>query len=418
MFFGTIVMRKLTFVLSLVLAFMIPWEGVIRTASLGSGSRIMGFVVAAVWVATVIITGQIRKPRPFHFALYLFVLWNALSVFWSADPGDTVAHVMTWVQLFVLALIWWDLYTTETSVLAGLQAYVLGAYVAIGGAIANYFSGYQFYTHYDRYSPGETNPDGFGFIMALGIPLALYLALPRSKTKSENVLRVLNYAYIPAALLGIALSGTRTAMIASIPGMLFGLASLTRIRLSTRIAAFLFITIVIVMLLPHLEDQRSFQRLSTTASELTEGDLNNRTNNWREGLETFAEHPILGVGSSMYPTINSWGKAAHNTFLSILVEVGLIGFLLFSYIILIAIFQGWKQPKWHSRFWLTTLFVWAIGASTLTWGHRKPTWLLLNLVVASGAITSRRDQTALPAQYHELANWVPPNTLAHSHEMK
>lgn len=410
-------MRNVSLFLSLILAFMIPWEGVIRTGTLGNGSKLMGFVVAAFWLVTVLVTGRIRKPLPIHLILYLFVIWNALSVFWSADPDDTAGHVMTWIQLFLLALIWWDLYTTEIAVLAGLQAYVLGAYVAIGGAIANYFTGFQFYDHYERYSPGETNPDGFGLIMAIGIPLAWYLALQRRNTKYWNVLRLINYLYIPTALLGIAMSGTRTALIASIPGMLFGFGSLTRIRLSTRIAVFVLLMVAAFILLPRLQEQRSFQRLGTTATELTEGDLNNRTNNWREGLEAFAEHPLLGIGSSMYPTINSWGKAAHNTFLSILVEVGLIGFILFVCVLAMAVYQGWKQPRWHSRFWMTALLVWAIGASTLTWGHRKPTWLLLNLVIASGAIAARRQEVELPVHHGELESWIARQTLAPGREV-
>jgi hypothetical protein len=196
-------MRSIALVLSLVLSFMIPWEGMIRTSGLGNGTKIMGFVLAAFWLATIIVTRRFRKPTLFHILIYLFVLWNAVSIFWSAGPNATVTHAMTWAQLLMLAFIWWDLYTTRTSVLAGLQAYVLGAYVAVGSAIANYFSGAAFYTHYDRYSPGETNPDGFGFIMALGIPAAWYLTISINNTKLGNLLKLVNYAYIPTAMLGI-----------------------------------------------------------------------------------------------------------------------------------------------------------------------------------------------------------------------
>jgi O-antigen ligase len=317
---------------------------------------------------------------------------------------------MTWAQLLMLAFIWWDLYTTRTSVLAGLQAYVLGAYVAVGSAIANYFTGAAFYTHYDRYSPGETNPDGFGFIMALGIPAAWYLTISINNTQLGNLLKLINYAYIPTAMLGIAMSGTRTALIASVPGMMLGLASLSRIRRSARVAIFLFFIVAVFILLPYVQTQRSFQRLGTTATELTEGDLNNRTNNWREGLESFAEHPLLGVGSNMYRSVNSWDKAAHNSFISVLVEVGLIGFILFGAILAIAVFQAWNQPKWDSRFWLTTLVVWAIGASTLTWGHRKSTWLFLSLVVASAAITRQRDESVALVQGDVPETQVKPHT--------
>jgi hypothetical protein len=32
------------------------------------------------------------------------------------------------------------------------------------------------------------------------------------------------------------------------------------------------------------------------------------------------------------------------------------------------------------------LAVWAIGASTLTWEHRKTTWLFMTLIIAAGAL--------------------------------
>ena len=140
-------MRTIALALSLVLNFMIPWEGVIRIAGLGSGVKVMGFVLAVFWLATVLITKRFRKPGPFQIAVTVFVLWHAASVFWSANPNRSLAHVITWIQLLLLVLIWWDLYTTRMAVLAGLQAYILGAYVSLGSAIYNYFSGNVFYDH-------------------------------------------------------------------------------------------------------------------------------------------------------------------------------------------------------------------------------------------------------------------------------
>jgi hypothetical protein len=46
---------------------------------------------------------------------------------------------------------------------------------------------------------------------------------------------------------------------------------------------------------------------------------------------------------------------------------------------------------------MTTLFVWAIGASTLTWEHRKTTWLFLTFAVAAAAagVRSLREREAV-----------------------
>jgi O-antigen ligase len=286
----------------------------------------------------------------------------------------------------------WDLYTTRAAVLAALQAYVLGAYVALGSAFFNFLAGVSYYTHYDRFSAGDTNPDGFGFILALGMPVAWYLASSESTSKATKYLKVINYAYVPAALLGISLSGTRSALIATVPAMLFGLASLARLRLWIRNAILVFLASAIFIMLPLVQAMRSFQRFSTIADELSQGDLNNRINNWREGLTSFERHPITGVGGNMYRSVNSLGKVAHNSYLSVLVEVGLIGFALFGIILTIALLNALGQPGWDKSFWLSLLAVWSIGACALTWEDRKSTWLFLSLIVASAAVSRQRDE--------------------------
>jgi hypothetical protein len=54
--------------------------------------------------------------------------------------------------------------------------------------------------------------------------------------------------------------------------------------------------------------------------------------------------------------------------------------------------------------------VWAIGASTLTWGHRKSTWLFLSLVIANAAITSHRDESVALVQGDVPETQVKPHT--------
>ena len=399
-------MRRITFAFSLVFIFLVPWEGMVRWP-LGTIARSWGLVVGMAWLMTVILRGRFRKLSPFHILLCLFVLWNAASVIWSANPNRSVAQLRTWVQTLVLVFILWDLYTTRRAVLSGLQAYVLGAYVAIGSAIYNYFTGNVFYTNYQRFSPGDTNPDGFGFILALGIPVAWYLAGSKGTGRTGRLLKLVNYAYMPAAFFGLALSGTRTALIASVVGMAFGLASLTRLRLWARIALFMILASGILILLPYVQSLESFQRLGTTSTELTQGDLNERTIIWREGLASFVEHPIVGVGSNMYRSVNHLGKVAHNSYLSVLVELGLIGFFLFGVILAIAFNQAWShQTKWDKSFWLTILLVWAIGSSTLTWEHRKTTWLFLSFIIASASLV--RQQVRLAAPEHLNQNELQP----------
>ena len=88
----------------------------------------------------------------------------------------------------------------------------------------------------------------------------------------------------------------------------------------------------------------------------------------------------------------------HNSYLSVLVELGLIGFVIFAIILAIAFIQAWRQPKWQSWFWLTVLAVWRLGAFTLTWEARKSTWLFLSFIIVSAAITNRQEKPAVIQQ--------------------
>lgn len=382
-------MRRVVYWLSLVLIFTIPWEGAFHLPGLGTAATVMGLVVGACWIVTIVITGRTRAPITYLFALGVFVAWIALSVFWSADPGESIGAVLLWLQTFVLVYILWDLFRTKAALLAGLQAYVLGAYTAVFGAVLNYLNSNEFYSHQDRYSLGDTNPDGYGFIVALGIPVACYLA---ASAETPRMFRLLNYGYLPAAFVGIALSGTRTASIAAGIGLLYGLATLTRLRLFTRFAVVVLLAAALYFLLPIVQPLTSFQRLGTTPVELSEGDLNGRIAQWRQGLTAFVEHPVIGVGTDQYRSVNTLGKVAHNSYLSVLVELGLIGFVLFATILWIVVRHAWHLPRWDRNFWMTVLLVWAIGASTLTWEHRKTTWLFLTFAVATAAAVAGRER--------------------------
>jgi O-antigen ligase len=388
-------LRTIAFWLSLVLIFSIPAEAVVEYPVLGSASRVIGIALATFWIGTVVVTGRFRKLTPFHFALLVFICWNALSIFWSANADRTVEHILTWIQLFLMIFILWDLYTTRETILAGLQMYVLGCYIALGSTIINFLIGNTFY--YERYSAAGTSPDDLGAILAIGIPMAWYLANSKRNSKFSYLLKVVNYAYIPAALMGISLSATRLALVAAIPGIVFGLASLTQVKLSTRITIFLFLIVAAYYLLP-LIPQESFQRLGTTGTEISSGDLNGRVELWRQGIVAFEEHPLLGVGSNMYRSVNTENKVAHNSFISVLVELGLVGIVLFGITLAIAIRQIFGQPTWDTRLWLAVLAGWVVAASTLTWEYRKPTWLFLSLIIANAALIRHGEEIIEPVR--------------------
>jgi O-antigen ligase len=358
-------------------------------------SKTTGLLVAAFWVVTVVVTGGFRRPHPFHLVVYLFVLWNIVSAFWSFDVERTVDRILTYFQLTGLVFILWDLYTTPTALKAGLQAYVLGACVSIGSTVVNYLTGKE--ESYLRYAATGFNANDLGLTLALGIPVAWHLATSESDSKMTQVLRLVNYAYIPAAMLAILLTASRGSLVAAVPAFLFVLGSLTRLNLFLRVLILVALISALFALQP-LVPPSSFQRLGTAGTSIAEGDLGGRVDIWREGIAVFSEHPLFGIGSGAFHTAVESGKSPHNSFLSVLAEVGMIGFVLFVIILAMTAYQAMHQPKWDARFWLTVLLVWAVGASVHAWEQRKPTWLFLGLAVVGAGLSARRDESRLRSE--------------------
>jgi O-antigen ligase len=386
-------LRTVAFWLSLVLIFTIPWENFILIESLGTVSRAIGFFVAAFWVVTVIVTGRFRKLRPFHLAVYLFVLWNVLSAFWSLDIDSSISRILTYFQLAVLVWILWDLYTTPAALRAGLQAYVLGCYVAVVSTVSNYLAGIQF--SINRYAASGFNPNDLGLILALGIPLAWHLAVIEGEGKYSYILKIVNLAYLPAATIAILLTASRGALVAASASILFVLGSLNQLGRFRRILIFVML-VGALFVVQGMVPEASFQRLATMGDIITTSDLPGRVTIWREGFAILSAHPLLGVGSGAFKAAAiGTSKVAHNVFVSVLVELGIIGFILFTIILVITVYQALRQPKWTARLWLTVLLVWGLGVSFMTWEIRKPTWMFLSLVIVSAALTIRRDESRL-----------------------
>ena len=146
----------------------------------------------------------------------VFVLWAALTYFWSLDHQATVRRVATLAEL--LAMVWmiWD--TCRDSLLQTrlMQSYVWGAVAACASAGFRFFHGQQ--TYWRRYAAAGFDPNDFGLILALSIPIALYLALRRGK-----LMRWWYRAAVLAVLGALLLTGSRTALVSAFAAFGFAL---------------------------------------------------------------------------------------------------------------------------------------------------------------------------------------------------
>lgn len=369
--------------------FSLPGEKVMEIPGIGTITRLIGLVAIAVGVLALVEAGRIRRPAPAHIAMITFVVWAAASYCWSPEPSWTQDRVSTFFQLFAMAWLIWELCGEERELQLLIQAYVLGTLVSAGDTIGNYLLSRQ--TYYLRYAATGFEPNDLGLTLALSIPLSYYLVL-RNRGMKAWIFRI----QLVAASAAILLTGSRVALVASVIGLTLIPWTFGGLTTGLKIANVSMVALSVVAALL-LVPETSWERLATIHSEVTQGTLNKRTTIWAAGLEAFRQHPFRGFGTGAFPaaveptlgTDVGMVFVAHNSYLSVLVEGGAIGFLAFVGLLGVLALSVRDLPSLERKLWIVTLTAWAVGASTLTWEHRKPTWLLFGLLTAQWGVTRR-----------------------------
>lgn len=384
--------RKLALFAVLGLIFTIPWETAITVSSLGTLTRLIGFGAAGLWIASVLVTGKIRKFHAYLVAVFCFVFFNVASIYWTFSYDLTVERIKTYIQLAILTWFLWDLLNTSGSLRLAMQVFIFGAYLAIASQLINLATGKIISTYEQgRFSGAGQNANEFSLILSLSLPLAWHLAITQEPGRSAVFLKIVNIVFIPLALIATFLTASRTSLVTDIPGLVYIAATIQGIKPVYRMLVIILIFTMIVVIAP-VVPEATVSRLMTIGDSISGNDLGGRVMLWNGSFRIFSNHPFLGIGSNALSAPGQLGSYAHNTFLSIMAELGLVGFILFSGILLIVIYEAFKQPKPYTILWLTVISVWLIGTFTLTWEYTKPTWFFLTLVVISAGVFNNNHQ--------------------------
>lgn len=372
-------MRTTAFICSLIFVFSIPWENSFTVSGLGTLSRGLGIIASVAWIGAIITTGNFKKISPIYAILFLFIIWNIATLYWSMNIEETMVRSKTYLQLGIMILIFWDLFETPKAVNSAMQAYVLGCYISIIDTIALYLSNQGMNV---RFSATGFNPNDLSLILVIGIPMAWYLVNSEDHGPVKIIQGIVNFVYIPAAFFVLFLTASRGSLMASIPAILYIILSLRRYKWLYRCLFLLSVAMFVFVLLPYIP-QSNIERLSSINKSISEADLGGRMALWKASIKVFTENPILGIGSGLL--------SSHNVFLSVLGETGLVGLTFFFTGIIWIFIETLKKMKQGQWIWIALFCVWLLGATVHTWEDRKPTWLIFSFIVISGSISSKNE---------------------------
>jgi O-antigen ligase len=395
---------RTSFTLLWLVVFAIPSEGEIPVPGFGSITKVVGLFAIAMFAVALVEQGRLRPLQAVHVSMLALFSWICLSYLWSVDRDATAIRVVTFLQLLILSWMIWQQTIDESRALALMKAYVYGGFVAASTTIFNFVRGAtantmrfgdaeangrslaDFQNRIERYTTAGLNEDELALLLAISLPLACYLIVRSSSVRSS----LFYWIYIPVAVTAVILTGSRGGLITTLVALTFFPVTL-RIASRRKERVYLFALLALPAALFLLPDT-TWKRFSTLGAEITGSSFGKRSIIWRAGIETFRDHPFIGVGYDAYGEAVRGrlgaARSAHNSFLSILVELGVVGEALFLLLLASLLFAADGMPAVEKRLWVTVLLVWMIGVNSLAFEHRKATWAIFALLSAHSACCS------------------------------
>jgi O-antigen ligase len=82
--------------------------------------------------------------------------------------------------------------------------------------------------------------------------------------------------------------------------------------------------------------------MTTNESNELESSAEKRVQIWKTSMDLFKANYVSGIGFGTFPYLGFTLGDTHNLYVKILLEQGVVGFLIFLIMILVALFNGWK----------------------------------------------------------------------------
>jgi O-antigen ligase len=385
--------RKITYIFTLILVFSIPWQNMLVLPGMGTITRAIGLSAIIVALFLVILEKRIKEIPLVILIMIVFVLWNIITYFWSINPGRTIGRVVTYTQLLAMVWLIWQVCKTNDDYMRIMQAYILGSYVAIFDMMVSYFSGQS---SDFRIAATGFNPNWLAISLALGIPMAWHLLYKKNENK---IFLLINTLYIPLTIFAVVLTASRGGLITTFVGLT--VIPITFIHQQNRVKLLISFIIIIIILVSIIAKpdtfgnlERNIDRLAGTGEMIQTGQLNYRDVIWRAGFKVFSENSIIGVGAGSYSqaveSLLGSRYGAHNAYLSVLVDTGMVGITLFLLIIIVGIIPVMYTKSIEKYFYLILLLTLMIGLIPANMEYHKATWLVFILLSSQYSIIIRK----------------------------
>lgn len=328
------------------------------------------FMVAALLILIYIAAHLNRKIAMPKFVLFeymyiLFMLGVCLSIIISFYPSQTARYALGSLSLlalyFILRVFFCNFLTFKSIkesiakagfVLAVLNFcyYIIGLVTLnfdfIGNNLVNY--GVLIDRNYPRFIGLASSDPNF-----TAVYLSLFFIFFLSTKKNYTI----KIVYLLMILLTFSRGAYISIILAMIVTYLFGKQKLSINKFIRTIFSYLSVAAVVIFLTTSLLKINTFDLAFNRFQDASVDGGSGRIELWENAFTTFKKSPLYGIGANSSLTFNksNFGSAiyTHNTFLDVLIEMGVLGMFLFLFGIFLVLKVGFPLLKSRVSFAFT-----------------------------------------------------------------
>lgn len=260
----------------------------------------------------------------------ILALYSTLSILWSINRDNSINQVtlFLWPSIIVAMAINYSI-KCNRDISLYLVSYIIGCLIS---TVATFM--FRDQTLAVAIIAGEERLTAFGQdqnTLAYLLCIGFTICLDYFRKSGNTNLRFPCIALLVSLVVVILSTGSRTGLILTV--FVFSLYSMS----SGNYKNFILIVLLIILLSPIIYNyipETIWERFLETGELVENGNFSERGDIWESGLSALSkENFITGVGYSNFSTMLrnhfGWQMASHNTYLSYISDLGIIGFTFF-----------------------------------------------------------------------------------------
>lgn len=347
-----------------VLSIMRPWVAVAAFFALiplenlfvlqGSLTATLSKLMGAYLIFLVIITGSLKYIHEVFInkKVLVLVLYGALGIISVAVSK----HKDYGIPLLITLWLYIFLYFVFIIMIRDIKTLYYATWALLAGGIISiispYFFGFGRVGGYElkRYGGLWGDQNEFAALLLVLIPLSIMNFFMDQKL----IYKVISAITSLILLTGLILTYSRGGFISLFLMLVLAMFKIVSGKNRTKILAISVPCIIVAFIIFYyafadqfLARMETLSVLSSSESAQTEGSLKQRYFYYFQlAPKLFMQHPVFGVGFREFVFSNPYGQVTHNTYLEVLVGMGVIGFIPFVAIL----FLSWKDLRSAQKF--------------------------------------------------------------------